>query len=204
VEEEPADVYVYRDTSGPPNHPAAASPGPSPDEHDAAYWYDLTGEAATPVLEQTRGPFEPLVSSTGPPGITPRPSSALDAAESDAEVAGSKERQGKPDEDGDDASEDPAHAQARKLEQIKDFYLTAEAIGEEAVDKHFDRLLAQQRELISEYFKQSTVVKPYGAPAGQAETQAETEPDDLKGPGAVGGQAAPESAGIVGEQPRIW
>jgi len=58
-----------------------------------------------------------------------------------------------------DGPDDPGRAQARKLEQIKDFYLTAEAIGEENLDKHFDQLLAHQRELISEYFRQSPAAK---------------------------------------------
>ena len=57
-------------------------------------------------------------------------------------------------------------ARARKLEQLKDLYLTAEAIGEQNVDKHFDQLLAQQRELISEYFSQSAAAQPGGS--GQA------------------------------------
>jgi len=61
---------------------------------------------------------------------------------------------------------------ARKLEQIKDFYLTAEAIGEENVDKHFDQLLAQQRELISDYFKQSAVGRDEAGRAGVEPTEA--------------------------------
>ena len=61
---------------------------------------------------------------------------------------------------GGDVPEDPGRARARKLEQIKDFYLTAEAIGEENVDKHFDQLLAHQRELISEYFRQPDAAQP--------------------------------------------
>ena len=141
--EVPGDVYVYRDTGARPDDHVAAAAGP--DENDAAYWYDLpgTGSAGTgpggdapQVPQETRGPFEPLVSSAGP--ATP------DAAHP-GEAPGA----------ADDGLQDTAHARARKLEQIKDLYLTAEAIGEVNVDKHFDHLLAQQRELISEYFKQS-------------------------------------------------
>ncbi len=44
-----------------------------------------------------------------------------------------------------------AAAQA-KLDQLKDLYLTAEAIGEDALGKHFDELSQRQRSLISEYF----------------------------------------------------
>ena len=73
--EAPADVYVYRDTDGQPDDPAAAAPGPG--ENDAAYWYDLPGTGAAgrcrprSVPEETRGPFEPLVSSADPPDDAP-------------------------------------------------------------------------------------------------------------------------------------
>jgi ABC-type transporter MlaC component len=46
-------------------------------------------------------------------------------------------------------------AAAAKLDQIKDLYLTAEAIGEDGVGKHFDQLSQRQRELIKDYFEQS-------------------------------------------------
>ena len=42
-----------------------------------------------------------------------------------------------------------------KLDQLKDLYLTAEAIGEDALDKHFDLVSEKQRELINEFFKRS-------------------------------------------------
>jgi hypothetical protein len=42
-----------------------------------------------------------------------------------------------------------------KLEQIKDLYLTAEAIGEDALDKHFEQVSQRQRELIREFFERS-------------------------------------------------
>jgi hypothetical protein len=192
-------VYVYRDTGGQPDDPAAAAPGS--DEQDAAYWYDLpgaqSGEGTTHMLEETRGPFEPLLPSADPPGTTPRFPSTLDAAEALAEAAGPDDARGA---DG-DGPEDSAHARAQKLEQIKDLYLTAEAIGEANVDKHFDQLLAQQRELISEYFKQSSAAKPAAGPAGQAET----EPGDPGNPGPSGGLAsAPESAGVAADPPRVW
>ncbi len=46
-------------------------------------------------------------------------------------------------------------AAAAKLDQIKDLYLTAEAIGEDALDKHFDQVSQRQRELIREFFDRS-------------------------------------------------
>lgn len=54
-----------------------------------------------------------------------------------------------------------ASAQA-KLDQIKDLYLTAEAIGEANLDKHFEQVSQRQRELIREFFERST-------PAGEQE-----------------------------------
>lgn len=53
----------------------------------------------------------------------------------------------------------PAHAEPleahtqEKIEQIKDLYLTAEAIGEDALNRHFDELRQRQRSLISEFFE---------------------------------------------------
>jgi hypothetical protein len=108
--------------------------------------------------------------------------------------------------------DDAGRARARKLEQLKDLYLTAEAIGEQNVDKHFDQLLAQQRELISDYFRQSTGATPTGAtptaatPTGA--TPAETAPrapQALAGP--RDGRAADDTepgAGVAAERPRAW
>ena len=42
-----------------------------------------------------------------------------------------------------------------KLDQLKDLYLTAEAIGEDALNKHFDQVSQRQRELIKEFFQRS-------------------------------------------------
>jgi hypothetical protein len=200
----PVDVYVYRDTGGQPDDHMATASGP--DENDAAYWYDLPGTRsggdAPQVRQETRGPFEPLVSSADPPGATPRWSASLDAAESAAPDVPHPEKA--PGAAGDGLG-DPANDHARKLEQIKDLYLTAEAIGEANVDKHFDHLLAQQRELISEYFKQSGAARPAAGPAAQAEEPPDTEPGDPGNAGPVGGPAgAPESARVAADQPRTW
>ncbi len=158
------------------------------------------------VPQETRGPFEPLVSSADPPGTTPRSSASLE----DAEPAVPKAAyfQEAPPA-GDDGLQDTAHDHARKLEQIKDLYLTAEAIGEANIDKHFDHLLAQQRELISDYFKQSSATRPAADAADQAGAErasvAGQEPGD---PGeaapADGAAGAPESARVIADHPRAW
>jgi hypothetical protein len=164
-------MYVYRDNGEPEETPAPVpAPAPAgPDEHDAAYWYG-TAEPEQPAQpeEETRGPFEPLVSSSAPassstPAADHRPDGPpVYAAKPDSAPAD------EPAPDGDDR-----HLQ--KLEQIKDFYLTAEAIGEENVDKHFDQLLAQQRQLISQYFKHSTVAKQAAGSGAPADPPAGTE-----------------------------
>ena len=52
----------------------------------------------------------------------------------------------------------PEAAEA-KLDQLKDLYFAAEAIGEERLEKHFDQVSERQRELIREFFERS---KPAG------------------------------------------
>jgi hypothetical protein len=52
-----------------------------------------------------------------------------------------------------------------KMDQIKDLYLTAEAIGEDALDRHFQQVSERQRQLIKEYFDQ---VVPGRADSGDA------------------------------------
>jgi hypothetical protein len=209
-------VYIYRDTGGEPGDPAADPPAHDSAEHDTAYWYDLPAQDPAPKRPETRGPFEPLVSSRAP-AIDParqRPAGPTAAATA-AETAGSEQDQVSAGPPREDEPDEIADARARQLEQIKDFYLTAEAMGEHNVEKHFDQLLAQQRELISEYFRRSAPPPPAGASArdevladAHAEPHNPDEPYDLHdfdGPGMAGGQAGtPQSAGVASEPPRAW
>ena len=184
------DVYVYRDVSEPAPKPPA---GQQPAADDAAYWYDLLAEDPVPRHEQTRGPFEPLLSSSAPAGQQPP----------------AEQARRPPDEARDESPEAPERARARKLEQLRDLYLTAEAIGEQNVDKHFDQILAQQRELISEYFRRPGPAQSAPAPAQSASGQ-----PDLAGPrdgrdaaagAAPPGQATPpEGVSVRAEPPRAW
>jgi hypothetical protein len=52
-------------------------------------------------------------------------------------------------------AEPPPAATQEKIEEIKDLYLTAEAIGEDALGKHFDQLHQRQRSLIREFFEKA-------------------------------------------------
>ena len=171
-------MFVYRDVS----EPAPTSSPRRPPADDAAYWYDLLAEDPAPHEEQARGPFEPLLPSGAPTGATGQQPSA------EPEPAS-------PGGTDSDRQEPPDQARARKLEQLKDLYLTAEAIGEQNVDKHFDQLLAQQRELISEYFRQS--------PSGQPDA---TGLEEGRVPGAERDEQAAEPglAAEPGRPPRAW
>ena len=194
--EDPANVYVYRDGAG---QQAGAA---GPDDSDAAYWYGRREEEDQPAVQpETRGPFEPLVSSTAPPpdpsadtmrpGALPPDTGLPNTGPSNTGLPNTGPADTIP-ADADpraDAPEDPERVQARRLEQIKDFYLTAEAIGEENLDKHFDQLLAHQRELISEYFRQSPAAKLDGPPESLAQEQADRP------------EAAPDRP-FVAEKPR--
>jgi hypothetical protein len=214
-------VYVYRDTARQPGDPAG-SPAQDPAERDAAYWYDLLAEDPAPKREETRGPFEPLVPSAGPsPDAAYRQQAEPDAAG----PAGTEPDRAPADPRRDQDLDETPDTRALKLERIKDFYLTAEAIGEQNVDKHFDQLLAQQRELISDYFRpsaaaQPAVTGPRDGAAADADAAADAHEHDARGPDgprgphdprgprgphAADGQAgAPEGAGVAAEPPRAW
>jgi hypothetical protein len=176
------DVFVYRDPAEPT---PKSSPRPASAD-DASYWYDLLAEDPVPPHEEARGPFEPLQASQAPaaqqaPGGPGRPPSAAPR------------------------DENPEQARARKLEQLKDLYLTAEAIGERNVDKHFDELLAQQREPISEYFRQSPAAQPGGASSADGQVPpAEAERRQAERRQAAGQATPPEGVSVRAEPPRAW
>jgi hypothetical protein len=199
----PADVFVYRDTAGQPG---------DADANDPSYWYDLTGTGQEPespqAAEEARGPFEPLVSSADPPGPVRHPAAdAADAGDGRGTADGSGGADAAAGAPEADELQHVAHAHARKLEQIKDLYLTAEAIGEANVDKHFDQLLSQQRELISEYFRQSSAAKGHGGAdgAGEADAAAEAPAEPrVPEPPAPGSWFVPENPRVTADQPRAW
>ncbi len=121
----------------------------------------LPGATALPrpgPIEAPRGPFEaarPSQPSRRPASITgsvePPPATFA------AAVPAPPPPPARPVPDA--APRPMPEAAAAKLDQIKDLYLTAEAIGEDALDKHFDQVSQRQRELIREFFERS---KPNG------------------------------------------
>jgi hypothetical protein len=91
-----------------------------------------------------RGPFEPAqsiasASPAPPPDSPPVPSSASSEPVTPMSHA---------------AGSDVWSPASAKMDQIKDLYLTAEALGEDALDQHFQLVSERQRQLIKEYFDQ--------------------------------------------------
>ena len=174
---------MYRDVSEPA--PPTSSPRRPPAD-DAAYWYDLLAEDPAPRDEQARGPFEPLLPSgvpTGAAGQRPSPDPEPEPAS--------------PGGTDSDRQEPPDQARARKLEQLRDLYLTAEAIGEQNVDRHFNELLAVQRQLIHDYFSQGDP-----APDGSAEPQRAARAGETRPP--AGDVTPPEGVTVRAVPPRTW
>jgi hypothetical protein len=73
--------------------------------------------------------------------------SAEPAGEARAPLSAAKRQQSVP-------AGPPPPPGAAKMDQIKDLYLTAEAIGEDALGQHFEQVSDRQRQLIREYFDQ--------------------------------------------------
>ena len=108
-----------------------------------------TAAPPTEAAEAPRGPFEPArpsQSSSGAEPESPRPGEPSSAAETEPAA----------DEPGPaESGESLSAAAAAKLDQIKDLLLTAEAIGEQNLDKHFEQVSQRQRELIREFFNEA-------------------------------------------------
>jgi hypothetical protein len=133
-----------------------------------------------PVVEEARprGPFEPArqhrpaadVGTTAE--VAASPSAASNTVVGDA--AGGRDAGGR-NSGGNDAAQSAGRSPSGshlppppdeplrnepppvnpQLESLKDLYFTAAAIGEEALDKHFDVVSRRQRELIQQYFDKS-------------------------------------------------
>jgi hypothetical protein len=141
-DDDTAPLPVIRDVSPPAPETAAEEPDPAPEPGQ---------NQAVPLSVFEPAPkksvFEP-----GPKRSVFEPGPKQKASEPDR----SSGRDSHPGDTGRSAKADPLPAETRaKLEQIKDLYLTAEAIGEDALVKHFDQLSQRQRSLIREFFDQA-------------------------------------------------
>jgi hypothetical protein len=93
----------------------------------------------------------PVIKADGPLPSLPSPPSP--PGPSEAAATGHHDRPGDTYRPG--HAEPPSADTQEKIEQIKDLYLTAEAIGEDALGKHFDQLSQRQRSLIREFFEKA-------------------------------------------------
>jgi hypothetical protein len=123
--------------AGPAPGPAAAQPFAGSAERA----YDGAPNSAVPDAGSTREADDtspiPVIRDTGHTASKPGPGELVLAA------------------DPAPGREPPPAPAQEKLEQIKDLYLTAEAIGEDALVKHFEQLSQRQRALIREYFERA-------------------------------------------------
>jgi hypothetical protein len=119
-----------------------------------------------PARPDPARPAAPAAKSAGVPASDSRSRAVAGQALPDAEAA--------------------ARAARAKLDQIKELYLTAEAIGEDALVRHFDEVSQRQRDLIREYFKQpgrrpSTILRDASERPPQDGPAHEAEPADRPG-----------------------
>ena len=128
----------------------------------------LPGVIAVPRPEAasaTRGPFEPArlappASPAGPaPADTAAPAPADASGPAPADTAAPALAEAAQPAGAEPAETLPAAA-AEKLDQIKDLLITAEAIGEANLDRHFDQVSQRQRELIREFFETAKPAQP--------------------------------------------
>ena len=125
-------------------------------ERDDTFPTPLVREAGQPAAQPSASkPPEPF--SVWEPAPKPEPIPApqpFSVWEPASKPGQQQDRDGRSDDPYRPAHAEPhaAHAQ-EKIEQIKDLYLTAEAIGEDALSRHFDELRQRQRSLISEFFE---------------------------------------------------
>jgi hypothetical protein len=128
--------------------PVAGLADPAPPVRPAA-----AGRGDDPNGGPLRGPFEPLCGNGSAVPADP-PGAAGDTGHAGSP---SQDPDGVGSESGTSQSEPEAAdaAAAAKLDQIKDLYLTAEAIGDDALAKHFQQVSERQRQLIREYFDEA-------------------------------------------------
>jgi hypothetical protein len=140
----------------PPRH-GFARPGP----------YERPDDGPSPSVAAQNGTFQDTASENAAfqDATTFQDATARQGASSAWSFASASETWSSYDEPdsfrtSDEPEDGSRSASEKKLAQLKELYLTAEAIGEENVDKHWDELLQRQRELISGYFKDAGFAVP--------------------------------------------
>jgi hypothetical protein len=129
----------------PPTSQQPAEPAASVRERREPRPADPQRKAAPPpAVQRVRGPFEPPAKSDDVENDTPQTPAAEPGPHPAGAAAGTTMSQA--------ARASVWSPTAAKMDQIKDLYLTAEAIGEDALEKHFELVSDRQRQLIREYF----------------------------------------------------
>jgi hypothetical protein len=163
---------------GPRDAPRTAPSEPAPDaaatkSAESADTGAFDDTAPIPVIRDAGPPVPKTAEDEPARGPEPKKSVFEPAPKKSVFEPGPKKA---PERDRDDAGRrataDALPAETRaKLEQIKDLYLTAEAIGEDALVKHFDQLSQRQRSLIREFFEQSGLGSNRKSPPSGDSTQ---------------------------------
>jgi hypothetical protein len=158
--------------AAPAEEPAAAAKGSEPEPDPAALAAVQSDRAAvqSDAKDYDTSPL-PVIRDTDPPPPGIKPFSVWEPVvkktSSEPETRPGEETgpaENRPEDAGRSAEAEPLSADnEQNLEKIKDLYLTAEAIGEEALVKHFDQVSKMQRSLISEFFEEAGL-GPNGTP----------------------------------------
>lgn len=139
-------AYVIRDEEPPVPPPRATGPGmrsPASQPHQ---------ESPQPEPDTAYGPDDPAYGPPSPGWYSSEDQAEQQPAEEPQHTRGVFE----PPRNQGGSGQDPA-GDTPPLEQIRDFYVTAEAISAESLDKDFDELLERQRQLISAYFNEAAL-----------------------------------------------
>jgi hypothetical protein len=124
---------------------------------DASVAVPASANTAVPAPANTAVPAPANTAVPAPANTAvPAPANTAVRAPAEAAAAAAPADTASPalDETAEPAEADDAlpPAAAEKLDQIKDLLITAEAIGEANLDRHFERVSKRQRELIREFF----------------------------------------------------
>jgi hypothetical protein len=109
-------------------------------------------ESPQPEPDTAYGPDDPAYGPPSPGWYSSEDQAGQEEAEEPEHARGVFE----PPQNQGRSVQDPAD-DTPPLEQIKGFYLIAEAVSAENLDRDFDELLERQRQLISAYFNEAAL-----------------------------------------------
>jgi hypothetical protein len=142
------------DEAGPDDDttPMAVVLGDKSESHQFAAAPAEHGDGASSA-KRARGPFEPP--------DKPEPDEDRGTSSAGTSDTGAAVSPGEASMSG-DARASVWTPTAAKMAQIRDLYMTAEAIGDDALNKNFEVVSDRQRQLIKEYFDQVAASHPDG------------------------------------------